>query len=63
MCLKLLKPKCPGYTPWLTSHAFYTVKVNSLMLLLKEVGMVQNIIIEKIFLSRIHFIDQNVDRI
>lgn len=63
MCLKLSKPKCPGCTPWLTSHAFYTVKVNPLMQLLKEVGMVQNIILEKAFLSRIHFIDQNVDRV
>lgn len=63
MCLKLLKAKCPSCTPWLTSHAFCTVKVNPLAQLLKEVGIVQNIIIEKVFLSRIHFIGQNVDRI
>lgn len=63
MCLKLLKSKCLSCTPWLTTHGFYTIKVNPLMQLLKELGMVQNIIIEKVFLSRTHFIDQNVDRI
>lgn len=30
---------------------------------LKEVRMVQNIVIEKVFLSSIHFINHNVDRL
>lgn len=58
MSLKLLKPKCPSCTPWLTSHAFYTLKVNPLIQVLKEVGIVENVIIEKVFLSSIHFLDQ-----